>query len=76
MSDAPDQGRVKPQPYWTRLRAHYYLNRRIKRLDPLRALAAAFEAARARNYGRSVGKPSEVLVRIAADGSAWELTDA
>jgi len=35
----------------------------------------ALEAARKRNYGRVVSKPSEVLVRIAVDGSAWELTD-
>jgi hypothetical protein len=41
----------------------------------LKALAAAFDAAPARNYGRSARKPSGVLVRIPADGSAWELTD-
>ncbi len=76
MSGGRNSGDVEPQPFWVRLRAHYYLARRIKRLDPLRAFAAAFEAAQGRNYGRAVAKPSEVLVRIDVDGLVWELTDA
>jgi len=64
-----------PRHYWGRLRAHYHLARRARRLNPWQALVVASEAARKRNYGRVVPKPSEVLVRIAVDGSAWELTD-
>ena len=72
----PTSDRTKPQPFWVRVRAHYYLARRLKRLNPWQAFATAFAAARKRNYGRAVPKPSEVLVRIDVDGSAWELTDA
>jgi hypothetical protein len=67
---------TKSQPFWVRLRAHYYLARRLKRLSPWQAFVTAFEAAQKRNYGRVVPKPSEVLVRIGADGLVWELTDA
>jgi hypothetical protein len=67
---------TKPQPFWVRFRAHYYLARRLKRLNPWQAFVTAFEAAQKRNYGRAVPKPSEVLVRIGVDGSVWELTDA
>jgi len=66
----------RPAPYWVRFRAHYYLARRIQRQSPWQALATAFAASRARHYGRSTRKPSEALVRIAADGTLWELTDA
>jgi hypothetical protein len=76
MSHRPSGERTKPQPFWVRLRAHYYLARRLKRLSRWQAFAAAFEAAQARNYGRAGPKPSEVLVRIDVDGSAWELTGA
>ena len=76
MSNQPSGNGTKPQPFWVRFRAHYYLARRLKRLNPWRAFATAFEAAQKRNYGRAVPKPSEVLVRIDGDGSAWELTDA
>jgi hypothetical protein len=70
-----DHSRRAPRPFWVRFRAHYYLKRRIQRLGRLRALAAAFDAAQSRNYGRSAPMPSEVLVRIDADGAAWEMTD-
>lgn len=76
MSDDSTRDRTKPQPYWVRFRAHYYLARHLKRMSPWQALGSAFEASRKRNYGRVVPKPSEVLVRIDVDGAAWELTDA
>jgi hypothetical protein len=76
MSYEPTSHGTRPQPFWVRLRAHYYLARRLKRLSPWRAFVTAFEAAQKRNYGRAVPRPSEVLVRIDVDGSVWELTDA
>jgi hypothetical protein len=76
MSNQPSGDGAKPQPFWVRFRAHYYLARRLKRLNRWQAFATAFEAAQTRNYGRAQPKPSEVLVRIDVDGSAWELTSA
>ena len=76
MSDRPLGSRKRPQPYWERLRAHYYLARLVKRQDRWSALMNAFKAADIRNYGRATSPASEVLVRIAEDGSVWELTDA
>jgi hypothetical protein len=76
MSDESTRDRTRPQPYWVRLRGHYYLARRLKRLSPWQAFRSAFEAARMRNYGRVVSRPSDVLVRIDVDGSVWELTNA
>jgi hypothetical protein len=76
MTDESATDRTKPQPFWVRFRAHYYLARRLKGLSPWQAFVNAFEAAQKRNYGRVVAKPSEALVRIDVDGSLWELTDA
>jgi hypothetical protein len=66
---------TKPQPFWVRFRAHYYLARQVKRLSPWQAFVIAFGAAQKGNYGRAAPKPSEVLVRIGVDGLVWELTD-
>ncbi|HUE66297.1 MAG TPA: hypothetical protein VMO78_18145 [Rhizomicrobium sp.] len=76
MSNEPSCDRIKPRSFWARFRAHYYLSRRLKRLNPWQAFATAFEAAQKRNYDRGGRKPSEVLIRIDVDGSAWELSEA
>ena len=76
MSDESARDSTRPRPYWVRLRAHYYLARRLKRLSPWPAFKSALNAARLRNYGRVGPRPSDVLVRIDVDGSVWELTDA